>query len=108
MAKHSNKTSKKLVPLPVGNYSLGSPDFGRPKVKEYPEFISVLLKAVEHFGINASKGIYPKKEELVTYFMQLRLSTGSLISLRQAQALATFCRPAGAMKGGNKKVKGEG
>jgi hypothetical protein len=108
MAKHSSQTSKKLVPLQAEKYSLSSPTFGRPKMKEYPEFISVLLKAVEHFGIDASEGIYPKKNELVAYFMQLRLSTGSLISLRQAQALATFCRPAGAMKGGNKKVKREG
>jgi hypothetical protein len=93
-------TSPAVVELKASDYSLGSLDFGKPRMKEYPEFISILLKAVEHFDIDASGGRYPKKDELVNYFMQHRLSDGRLISPRLAKYLATFCRPVSALKGG--------
>jgi hypothetical protein len=109
MAKH--RSSKQRVALPrrqavhemmtAAGYSLGSPEFARPKAKEYPEFISILLKAVEHFGIDASAGVYPKHGVLKAYFLRQRLSDGSLISDHHAGALATFCRSVPAMKGGN-------
>ena len=92
------------------HFSLGSPDFAKPPLTttDFPEFIAIMLEAVHRFGINAKAGKYPKHEELAAYFVTRRLSDGSPISPRQANALATFCRPIGAMKGGNSKpAKGD-
>jgi hypothetical protein len=98
-----HRTGKQPIALKAEAYVLGSPEFAQPKAKEYPEFISILLKAVEHFDIDASAGRYPKKDELVRYFRSHRLSTGAFISRNMAEALATCCRSVEAMVGGNKK-----
>src|SRR5262249_13838916 len=91
----------KPVALSAPDYSLGSPGFAKPKMKEYPEFVSILLKAVEHFGIDASAGVYPGVKTLKAYFVPQRLSNGLLISPRAAGYLATFCRGVPGMKGGH-------
>jgi hypothetical protein len=93
-------------PQPVtAEYALGSPDFATPQLTttDFPEYVAILLEAVWHFEIDKKAGKYPKHEELAAYFVTRRLSDGRLISPRQAHALATFCRPVGAMKGGNSK-----
>lgn len=91
------------VELKAEPFSLGSPDFATPRLTttDFPEFIAIMLEAVSRFGINARAGTYPKHEELAAYFVTRRLSDGQLISPRQAKLMATFCRPVGAMKGGN-------
>jgi hypothetical protein len=101
--KKSSKPSP--VKLVAPEYSLGAPDFATPPLAttDFPEFVAIMLEAVWHFGIDAKTGKYPKHEELVAYFMTRRLSDGRQISARQAYALATHCRPVGAMKGGNSK-----
>jgi hypothetical protein len=98
-----HKTSKQRITLKAEHYVLGSPEFARPKAKEHPEFVSILLRAIEHFDIDASAGRYPKKDELVKYFREHRLSNGAFISRNMAEALATCCRSVEAMVGGNKK-----
>jgi len=103
-----HRTSKQPVALKAEAYALGSPEFTRPKAKEYPEFISILLRAVEDLGIDASAGVYPKKDELVRYFRDHRLSNGAFISRNMAEALATCCRSVEAMVGGNRHRKSEG
>jgi hypothetical protein len=99
------------VGLMAEHFSLGSPDFATPApptTTDFPEFIAIMLEAVWHFEINARAGTYPKHEDLAAYFETRRLSDGRLISPRQADALATFCRPVRAMKGGNSKpAKGD-
>lgn len=67
-----------------------------------PEFIELMLAALDHFGITSSK--YPKKEELVEWFSSQKLPNGENVSPRLADSLATFCRPLNAMKGGNKRL----
>jgi hypothetical protein len=59
------------------------------------------LQASGHFRIDADKNIYPKKQELVDYFLGRRFEDGSPISSTQAKHLATVCRPRKAMDGGN-------
>jgi hypothetical protein len=106
MAKTGDKSSNKpAAPQevkfgPQPEFTL-SPDFGRPSAN-IPEFVVIMLEAIQYFGINPTAGVYPKKEELVAYFTSRRLSNGSLISPHHAEALATFCRPVSAMKGGLK------
>ena len=100
----SKKSDKKPIALKVpAEYALGAPDFGQPELFEYvlPEFVKVQLEAVVHFKIDARAGKYPKHEQLAAWFTTRRLSDGRLISPRQANTLATYCRPVGAMKGGN-------
>jgi hypothetical protein len=108
-SKKSSKPDPTPTALQTEPYSLGAPDFATPRLAttDFPEFIAVMLEAVWHFKIDAKTNRYPKAEELVAYFITRRLSDGRLISPRQARALATFCRPVGAMKGGNSKP-GEG
>jgi hypothetical protein len=86
--------------LRAPDYLLGSPVFGKPKMKEYPEFVSLQLKAIEHFGIDASAGIYPTKDVLVAYFKAQRLSNVMQIDGRKAEYLAMFCRGVEGLKGG--------
>jgi hypothetical protein len=73
---------------------LDSPkDYGTPKMKEHGEYISILLRAEEHFGIDASADVYPNKSVLEDYFKKLRLSDGRPPGDRETFYLATFCRP---------------
>jgi hypothetical protein len=109
LKKSSPRPASALEPVTVeskaAEYALGSPDFATPRLTttDFPEYVAILLEAVWHFKIDKKAGKYPKHEELVAYFVTRRLSDGRLISVRQAHALATFCRPVGAMKGGNSK-----
>jgi hypothetical protein len=95
------------VVLKANNLILGSPDFAKPSA-EYSEFTVILMQAHKALKINPAAGIYPKLEEAKNYFMEQRLSDGRKITPREAEKLASFCRPVSAKKGGNKKIAHEG
>jgi hypothetical protein len=63
--------------------------------------IALMLEAIELFDIPERT---PKKDELKQHFLGKFLPDGSPITDNQASAMATFCRPPEAMKGGNKRV----
>jgi hypothetical protein len=102
MARRDRKSTSKPVVARAENFSITGPDCARPSAN-MPEFVVIMLEAIRHFGINQPAGIYPKKNPLIAYFRQRRLSNGSLISLAEAKHLATFCRPVAAKSGGNKR-----
>jgi hypothetical protein len=93
--------------LKANDFILGAPDFAKPST-EYSEFTVILMQAHKALKINLTAGIYPKLEEAKTYFMEQRLSDGTKISPREAEKLASFCRPVCAKKGGNKKIAHKG
>jgi hypothetical protein len=102
------KSSKlKPVELVAPGYTLGAPDFATPSLTttNIPEFVALQHEAIRHFRIDAEAGRYPKLQELVAYFKTRRLSDGKLVSSNLARYLATFCRPVGAMSGGNRRMK---
>jgi len=95
----------KQVALSAPDYLLDSPkDFATPKLKEHGEYLSILLKAEEHFKIDASAGSYPNKQVLYDYFKQLRLSDGTAPGDREAFYLATFSRPVRGKQGRHRKT----
>ena len=65
-----------------------------------PEFLVVLLAAIDRFKIRRDSACYPSKETLINFFRSARLSDGSRLSYYLADAAATFVRPPDAMKGG--------
>jgi len=67
-----------------------------------PPFITLMLEAVEHFSISDLK--FPKKDALKAYFINKTLPDGTPLTGTQVEYLATFCRPAGAMRGGQKRM----
>lgn len=95
------------IQFKADNFSLGRPDFGAPSAK-YSEYLVIMMRAHEDLGINPPAGIYPKLETAMDYFKKQRLSNGALISPREAEKLASFCRPVSAKKGGNKKAMPKG
>src|SRR5262245_9036068 len=77
-----------------------------------PEFIAIELRAIHHFSklglLDRKTNRYPKRDDVVEYYKQQRLSDGSLISPRRARELAPNLRPVEARKGGNQKMRREG
>jgi hypothetical protein len=77
---------------------------GAVPVPEYiSPFIRMMLVATKHFKITAT-GPTPKKEEIKAHFLQQKLPDGKSITDNQADMMATFIRPPGAMIGGQKKM----
>jgi hypothetical protein len=66
-----------------------------------PPFMAMMTEAIQNFRIPTNA---PKKSELIEFFLAQRLPDGSPVSRNHAEAMATFCRPVEAMKGGNKRV----
>lgn len=64
-------------------------------------FVSLMLGATLKFDIPNS---FPKKDTLIRYFLDQSLPDGTPISKNQAEYMATFCRPAEMMRGGNKRI----
>jgi hypothetical protein len=77
-----------------------------------PEFIAIEMRAMHHFSklglLDRDAGRYPKRDDVIDYYKQQRLSDGSLISPRRARELAPNLRPVEARKGGNQKVVPKG
>jgi hypothetical protein len=69
-----------------------------------PELVLLQHLAIEHFKLRRGLETYPVKEELVEFFMSVRLSHGRPLERHLAEAAATFVRPVSAMAGGRRKA----
>ena len=81
-----------------------------PPVPPKPEdvylspFMEMMLSAIKQFGITAASYSHVKKETLEEHFKAQKLPDGTPVSPSMAGAMATFVRPAEAMKGGQKRM----
>ena len=66
-----------------------------------PEFMELMKAAIREFKI--SEEHVPKKEIVKNWFLKQKLPDGTPVSDNQAEALASFCRPARSIRGGNKR-----
>ena len=81
--------------LKADNFLLSPPDFAKPKVKEIPELIALMLDEVWRHTTTQPKKVF------VDRFHGYRLSTGRRIGKELAGYMATCCRAAIQMEGGN-------
>jgi hypothetical protein len=100
--------SGRQATLTAADYSLGSPDFGKPVLKHELEFQIIQERAIAHFRKHYLAGAYPSKDELEEYFAAQRLADGSRISRHLISAMATLCRPLAAMAGGIRPQRKKG
>jgi hypothetical protein len=87
--------------LAANNYTLGALDFAKPQMREIPELIALMLDEVWRL-----KTIQPDKAQphkvYVARFYRHQLSTGRRIGQELAKHMATCCRAAIMMEGGNR------
>ena len=114
----AKKPKPKEHKLQAGKFDLGGLDFAKPALTamwsetNVPEFIALEMQAMHHFSklglLDKATGRYPKRDDVVAYYKQQRLSDGTFISPRRARELAPNLRPVAARKGGNQKVVPKG
>jgi hypothetical protein len=87
----------KPVALSAPEYSLGPPAFDQPRAREIPELIAMMLEAVSA-APNSSRTLH---KIFTAQFEGRQVSTGRRIGKELAKHMATCCRAAIMMEGGN-------
>jgi hypothetical protein len=70
-----------------------------------PELVLLQHAAIQHFHLRPNSPACSSKQELIDFFMRVRLSNGSQLRRHLASALATCVRPLSAMAGGRPRKK---
>ena len=70
-----------------------------------PELVLLQHAAIQRFNLRPNSPACPSKQELIDFFMRVRLSNGSQLRRHLASALATCVRPLSAMAGGRPRKK---
>ena len=78
---------------------------GLAMLHRLPELVLLQHAAIQHFHLRPNSPACPSKQELIDFFMRVRLSNGSQLRRHLASALATCVRPLSAMAGGRPRKK---
>jgi len=70
-----------------------------------PELVLLQHAAIQRFNLRPNSPACPSKQELIGFFMSVRLSNGSQLRRHIAGVLATCVRPLAAMAGGRPRKK---
>jgi hypothetical protein len=92
----------KPVALSAPDYSLSSPDFADPRVKEIPELIAIMLEEIWR-RVGGAPNLPIKV--IASWFAGRTLSDGSVITPRLARQMAAICQSVFLRAGGNRWQK---
>ena len=97
--KHTVVVARSALTDPAGTDALrrGLPAFDPALL---PELVLLQHAAIQRFNLRPNSPVCPSKQELIDFFMSVRLSNGSQLRRHMASALATCVRPLSAMAGG--------